>query len=542
MKTLLRLPGFVPLTVGSVLVVVLAVWVTLLATSTERSRMETSYAESALAQAREVADVMLATPVGTTASAGQLAASIAQASGVNIAFVDTATFREPTVLGSSSPATPGLVGVARRHRVLRGAETDVAVDTVDGESFFVASSYVEDGPGDNAAMLLALIPADAPAVTRGALRVVPLLAMLVAGVLMVVLAMWAAERMASPLRHITLVTRRAADGEGGGVTLRPDGGFIEDLSKGVQGLVLAMQEQRQTMMELKKKKTPEPDPEVKSREEEQVDGANLEPGQVFAERYEILERLGASKVRTAYKVRDRELDDVVTLKTLQEGLFAGDSAAVERFRGDLRVARRLAHPNILRVDDFGQWGGVYFVTMDYIAAKPLRALIASNGEGGLAVSRAVEIMSQVCTGLMIAHGDGVLHRDLRPESILIDERGVAKLADFGLASPAHQSRASAEGLGDPLSSAYLAPEVLRAEPVDQRADLYAVGVNLFEVLGGQLPFAEADRERIAPPDVSELNESVPVELANLIRRLLANQPDDRPETAEEVRASLEAFA
>jgi serine/threonine-protein kinase len=262
---------------------------------------------------------------------------------------------------------------------------------------------------------------------------------------------------------------------------------------------------------------------------------------LFAGRYALVKLLGRGGMGTVYQARDVLVGDVVALKKLELGKDAGPDA-IERFRREVRLARRIAHPCVARTHDLGTHEGQPFLTMEYVEGEDLRALLAR--ERGLPAARAARIALAVAEGLAAAHAAGVVHRDLKPANILLEPGGRVVLTDFGIAR-AVVAEASSRTLGGVVGTPlYMAPEQVSGEPVDARADLYAVGLLLYELLTGELPFsgdspwaAALARLRQAPPDPRQ-RANVPAPLAELALRCLARAPEDRPATALEVASSL----
>ena len=274
----------------------------------------------------------------------------------------------------------------------------------------------------------------------------------------------------------------------------------------------------------------------------QLDGGTLKPGDVFADRYEILEVIGKGGMGTVYRARDRELDDDIAIKMLLPELVT-NSTLVERFKSEIRLARKISHRNVVRTHDFGEWLGVYYLTMERVEGITVRELIDSRG--ALHAPSALAIGTQLADSLAVAHERGVIHRDIKPQNLLLDGDGVLKVMDFGVSRLAERSSALTEAglvVGTP---AYMPPEQLLAETVDARSDLYAVGVVLYECVTGRLPFEAASvismiakqlNETPTPP--IELTADVPPALSSLIIRLLAKRPEDRVQDAAELARQL----
>jgi CheY-like chemotaxis protein/tRNA A-37 threonylcarbamoyl transferase component Bud32 len=283
-----------------------------------------------------------------------------------------------------------------------------------------------------------------------------------------------------------------------------------------------------------------------SREaESSVDGGNLRSGETFAQRYEIIAVLGRGGMGTVYRAKDLELEEEIAVKTLRPE-FVADKTLLARFKDEIRLARRLTDANIVRTHDFGEWSGVCFLTMECVQGITIRELIDTRGR--LGVSATLAIAAQLAHSLAVAHEHGVIHRDIKPQNLLVDEAGVLKVMDFGVARLAERSTANTEAglvLGTP---AYMPPEQLLGEAVDARSDLYAAGVVLYECLTGKLPFeagsvislvAKLLKEDARPPQ--ELNPEIPPALSALVLRLLAKRPEDRMQNAVDLGTQLAAL-
>ncbi len=271
----------------------------------------------------------------------------------------------------------------------------------------------------------------------------------------------------------------------------------------------------------------------------------LAAGELFANRFEIAEEIGAGGMGTVYRALDRELGEQVALKILRSELVS-DAASVERFKREIRLARHISSKHVVRTYDIGESGGVYFLTMEYVHGITVRELLHTRGR--LGVSPTLAIACQLAYSLAAAHEQGVVHRDIKPENLLLDAAGVLKVMDFGVARPTGAGNGLTEvGLlvGTP---AYMAPEQLFGEDFDQRADLYAAGVVLFECLTGRLPFeASSPMALIArvlrdpAPAPSSLDPEIPAGVSDLVQRLLAKDPADRTASAADLARVLTQF-
>ena len=268
----------------------------------------------------------------------------------------------------------------------------------------------------------------------------------------------------------------------------------------------------------------------------EVDG--LQAGEVFAGRYDIIGMLGQGGMGSVYKARDRELDEDIAVKVLRPGLVSHPSL-VDRFKTELRLTRRISHRNVVRTYDLGECDGAYYITMEYVEGVTVRELIDTRGTVG--VSSTLAIATQLAKALAVAHKQGVIHRDIKPQNVLIDNDGVLKVMDFGVARLAERTDGVTETgmvVGTP---AYMAPDQLLDEDVDVRSDLYAVGVVLYECLTGRLPFEAnspvaliAKLLREDPLHPATLQTGIPAAFSSLILRLLTKGPEERVGSATEL--------
>ncbi|MGI8606255.1 MAG: protein kinase domain-containing protein [Gaiellaceae bacterium] len=257
-------------------------------------------------------------------------------------------------------------------------------------------------------------------------------------------------------------------------------------------------------------------------------------------RYSVERRLGHGGMATVYLAHDRELDRPVAIKVLGAPL-ALDAEFVGRFRREATTVARLSHPNIVQIFDLGEEENRLYIVMEYVEGESLAALLARKQR--LAPERAVELGLQACLALQLAHSEGVVHRDVKPANLLLRGDGTLKVADFGIAR-SDQATAYTQA-GTVLGTAsYLAPEQAVGEPVTGRADLYSLGVVLYELLAGEPPrriesLAQLAAVHSAPVrPVRELAPEVPEHLEAAVMRCLARNPDYRPASAAELGASL----
>jgi len=207
-------------------------------------------------------------------------------------------------------------------------------------------------------------------------------------------------------------------------------------------------------------------------------------GTVFAGRFELIEELGAGGMGRVYRAYDKEVGEEIALKILHPEIVLGERT-VDRFRNEIKLARRITHRNVCRMHELHQDGKQLFITMEYVPGQDLKGLIKQTG--ALPTGQALSIAKQVAEGLAEAHNLGVVHRDLKPQNVMVDKEGNAKIMDFGIARSLRAAGMTAEGMiiGTPE---YMAPEQVEGLEADQRTDLYAMGAILFEMATGRVPF------------------------------------------------------
>jgi serine/threonine protein kinase/tetratricopeptide (TPR) repeat protein len=291
--------------------------------------------------------------------------------------------------------------------------------------------------------------------------------------------------------------------------------------------------------------TPSPSAPGKPTVTARIPGGEIVPGAEFAGRYRILDELGRGGMGRVYKAEDREINEAVALKVLVPE-FSLDERMIERFRNELKLARRIAHKNVCRIFDLGNSEGTYFITMEYVPGDNLKTIIRMMGP--LSPGRALAVAGQVCDGLAEAHRLGVVHRDLKSANIMIDREGTARIMDFGIARNAETKGLTDYGslVGTPE---YMAPEQVEGLEVDSRADIYSLGIILFEMLTGRVPFEGKTPLSVAlmqktarPPDTRKLNAQTPERLSGAIGRCLEKDREARYQRIEELAAELHGIA
>ncbi len=263
---------------------------------------------------------------------------------------------------------------------------------------------------------------------------------------------------------------------------------------------------------------------------------------VVDERYKVLNRIGSGGMADVYCAEDLQLGRRVALKLLYRR-FAEDEEFVERFRREASSAAGLQHPNVVAVFDRGEFDGTYYIAMEYLEGRSLKQLVRQ--EGALDPDRAIDLVTQILKAARFAHRRGIVHRDIKPHNVIVDDEGRAKVTDFGIA------RAGASDMtetGSIMGTAqYLSPEQAQGHPVDARADLYSIGVVLYELLTGRVPFDAESAVTIAlkqvseePVPPSEFNPAVSDQLEDVVMRALQKDPAYRFADAEEFIVALEA--
>jgi serine/threonine-protein kinase len=265
---------------------------------------------------------------------------------------------------------------------------------------------------------------------------------------------------------------------------------------------------------------------------------------LFDGRYKILRKLGAGGMANVYLAEDQELGRRVAIKILNER-HANDEQFVERFRREAKNAAGLSHPNIVSIFDRGEAEGTYYIAMEYLDGRSLKELITTRGPAPINV--AIEYARQILGALRVAHRQGLVHRDIKPHNVLVDGEGRVKVTDFGIAR-AGPSQMTEEGsiIG---TAQYLSPEQAQGAPVTPASDLYSVGIVLYELLTGTVPFAGETPVELAmkhlskvPEPPSHVRPEVPRDLDFVIMRALAKAPADRYQSADEMDADLARIA
>src|SRR2546426_7140714 len=496
-----------------------------------------------------------AAPLGALVATYQiddsLAGAIKQATNTDVVFFALDTLGKPVVVGSTVPAQD--ISAALQSSVKAEA---LAADT-GGEGMALAASLgnqhliglagaIRSPSRDVRGGFVALRSRESELAAFNALRRTMLFAVALGVVLALIFAFVQARQIAGPVRRLAIATRQVQDGDYSvdvavesrdeiGILSKAFKSLVEDL-KAKAALVDYMMQASGSAATQRIATTPMQ--------------SGIRPGTTFAGRYDIKESLGAGGMGVVYRAFDRELQEPVAIKTLNPEALAGGSVALDRFKQEIRLARKIAHRNIVRTYDLGEQNGMYYLTMEYVEGTSLKQLIVTRGK--LPVAVALTVGKQLCRALEVAHAEGVIHRDIKPQNIVVEPSGFLKVMDFGIARLANPPQDKAKGLTEAGMTIgtpdYMSPEQLSGSELDPRSDLYSAGVVLFECLTGRVPF-EADTTwsliakhlEEAPPDPRTLNADVPDALARVVLKAMGKRPEERYRSASELHDALAAI-
>src|SRR5919205_2600613 len=261
-------------------------------------------------------------------------------------------------------------------------------------------------------------------------------------------------------------------------------------------------------------------------------------------RYQLEQKIGEGGMARVYRGRDLRLNRQVAIKVLHSH-YASDTNFLQRFHHEAQAAANLRHPNIVDVYDVGQDGDTHYIVMEYVPGSDLKALIMRNG--ALPIDQAVYTAECVANGLEAAHRIGMVHRDIKPQNIIVGEQGQVKITDFGIAKSSLSTAMTETGVTFGTAD-YISPEQARGQPATPRSDIYSLGVTLYETLTGRLPFTGDSSIAVAmqhvsadPPPPRMYNPRIPPQLESLVLRAMSKEPDGRPTTAREFARQLSGY-
>jgi serine/threonine-protein kinase len=422
--------------------------------------------------------------------------------------------------------------------------------TVGGTNYVALGEPLRSASGTQVGGFLVLRNKDAEFAAFYRLRNIILgggaLGLLIAGLL----SFGIARQITRPVMQLVDATRRAADGDySADITVRA-GGEIGALANAFRAMLADLRSKQDLVALLGGGTTGEAQsvrmPAATGTVAHAAQQVGITPGQRFAQRYEVKEVLGVGGMGMVFKAVDSELGEVIAIKTLKQELLSEDASALERFKSEIRLARRISHRNVVRTHDLGESSGVYYITMEYVEGTTLKELVRRRGR--LPISATLTVAKQLCRALEVAHEQGVIHRDIKPQNMVVEPSGVLKVMDFGIARLAkRQSGMTEQGMvvGTPE---YMAPEQLMGQDIDARADIYAAGCVIYECLAGTPPITAENQYTLVaklleetPAEPILINADVPQALSDLVMRTLSKKPADRPQTALELHDLLAAI-
>ncbi len=492
--------------------------------------------------------------VGATAVAGVLMAvleidsllarDIEQSTASDIVFFLLEDDGTPRSVASTIPSSADLDRFLGdyAHSLLSPDVTDEtratrAEVTIDGEQYVGQGDLLHSAGGEPLGGFIALRSRAEEMAPFTALRDRIVFAGAFGLVLASVLSLVLARGITRPILDMAEATRRAAAGDLAVADVRAQGGTeVGELADAVRAMLTGLQE-RDALASIARDSAIDAAPSLALPPEAVLTTGALAPGMVISGRYRILHLIGVGGSGVVYKAMDDELGEPIAIKTLRRDVVLDvEGSGLERLRSEIRLARRITHVNVVRIHDIGEAGGVHFITMEHVAGTPLDRLIAQHGR--LPVPATLSIGRQLCRALVIAHEQGIIHRDIKPQNLIVQPDGVLKVMDFGIARLVRRSTVlTAEGavVGTP---AYMAPEQLLDEDVDERVDVYAAGVVLYECVTGRRPLDASSPAALigrllseTPPRADAVEPSVPQHLASVIERAMARDRNARPESA-----------
>jgi serine/threonine-protein kinase len=436
---------------------------------------------------------------------------------------------------------------------------------LDGERYLAVQVPLKDASGRAVGSVVALRSVAAETAAFRQFRNSLILVSLVVMVVGLLVAYVVASRIAGPVRVLVDLVERARSGSYSGAVAVDTSDEIGTLAKAFNSLLADLREKEQLISFLREGMTMMKKGSGVTADAGDISAAattalpatvsgsavTVPKGSQFAGRYDILGTLGKGGMGVVYRAHDRQLDEVVALKVVRPEVLVTDPSLLDRFKQEIKLARRITHRNVLRTHDFGETGGTPYISMEYLEGVTLKDLV--KNKGALPVGVGLRVAKQMCQGLEAAHQQGVVHRDIKPQNMLIlPETGEVKIMDFGIARVS-EMKAGAAGLtstgmvmGTPD---YMPPEQAQGQPADFRSDIYSLGVVLFEVFTGRMPFGGDTPMAVVlnhiqkpPPSPRSVNPRLPPELERVILRCLEKSPARRYQRVDELLEDLTAVS
>ena len=472
------------------------------------------------------------------------AASVKRQAATEVDVVFSFLDRDDAPLVSASTLGRGsdvLAALGAFHAMAGDSASDVSVEAEIGNTHFVGlGDVLRSAGGTPLGGFLMLRNRDAEFATFARLQRTILLSGGIGILVAALLSLLLARQMTRPLSRLMDATRRAADGDYATkipTTSRDEIGTLADAFRALLSDLREKQQLVEFLSSADQARTAQM-PAVSATAERRALEGGLVPGTKLAGRYEVKEILGEGGMGTVFRAFDTELREVIAIKTLKKDFLSQDATALDRFKEEIRLARRISHRNVVRTHDLGEHSGIYYITMEYVDGTSLKGLIRARGR--LPLNITLSVGKQLARALEVAHEQGIIHRDIKPANIVVEADGVLKVMDFGIARLATRKPESGVTQAGMIvgTPEYMAPEQLSGGDVDQRVDIYAAGCVLYECLTGKAPLTgDTPYQLIArlledvPVPPRQLNPEIPPALDSLITQMLAKDPARRPPTA-----------
>jgi len=457
-------------------------------------------------------------------------------------------------LGKQQPA---LAAALAQGRIPMEGGSDPFPLTLDGEDYLGIAMPIEAASGDRVGTVVALRSLTSELASFRSFRTSLLLAALVVMAVALVLGYFAASRLARPIRRLVTAVEKARDGSYSAAVSADSSDEVGVLARAFSGLLADLREKEQLIAFLREGRAPlrraaagaedetaVVDPYAETMPAPAGSGDNTLEG-LLGGRYEIQDVLGHGGMGVVYRAYDRRLDETVALKVLRADVMENNPQLFERFKQEIKLARRVTHRNVLRTFDLDEIDGVPCISMEYVDGVSLKDLIGLKGALPLPVG--LRVAKEMCYGLDAAHREGVVHRDIKPQNMLIvPETGELKIMDFGVAGMTKGVASGITTAGMVMGTPhYMSPEQAQSHAADTRSDIYAVGVVLFEIFTGKLPFAADNMVQILlkhvqepPPRPTSVNPDLPPALEEIILSCLEKDPARRPQSVSEILKRL----